>query len=103
MNIVFIVDTLNSGGKERRLVELLMELVSRKELLPILILTEGLNSNQAIDYKYLLEVDVRIYYLGNINKLNLSKEIIKICIKESIDLINIWSPIVYTYLIYPSK
>lgn len=103
MNILFISDTLNSGGKERRLVELLIELSTRKEFVPILILTKGVNSKQSIDYKYLLKKDIKIYYLGNFNRFSLSIEIFKICKKENINIINTWAPHVNTYLIYPSK
>ena len=97
------MDEISSGGKERRLVELLMELLNRKEFVPILILIKGVNSKQSIDYKYLLKKDIKIYYLANFNRFSLSIEIFKICKKENIKIINTWAPIVNTYLIYPSK
>lgn len=103
MNILFISDTLKSGGKERRLIELIMELSDRGEFTPILILTKGINSSQSIDYKYFLQKDIKIYYLGNCNRFSLMIKVFRICRIENIKIINIWSPIVDTYSIYPSK
>lgn len=103
MNILFISDYLKSGGKERRLTELITELVARGKVTPIVMLLEGIDANTSIDYKAVLDLGVRIHYLGNYNRWQLPLQIFKICKKEKIHIINTWAPAVYTYLIYPSK
>lgn len=103
MNILFISDHLKSGGKERRLTELIKELVDRGKDTPIIMLLEGIDSKKSIHYKNVLDLDVKIYYLGTYNRWQLPFQIFKICKKEKINIINTWAPALYTYLIYPSK
>lgn len=103
MNVLFISDHLKSGGKERRLVELLKELVLRGKIKPVLILIHGFDANESIDYKSVLDLGIKIYYLGTFKMIKLPFEILKICKKENVNLINTWAPAVYTYLIYPCK
>ena len=103
MNILFISDHLKSGGKERRLTELIKELVARGKVTPILMLLNGIDAKSSIDYKSVLDLRIKIYYLGNYNRWKMPLQIFKICKKEKIHIINTWAPPVYTYLAYPSK
>ena len=102
-HILFISDHLLSGGKERRLSELLLELDRRKNFTLTLLLLEGIDADCSIHYKEVLNLKIKILYLGRYNRFQLPFQIYKICKSEKIDLINTWAPAVYTYLIFPSK
>ncbi|MBN2521210.1 MAG: glycosyltransferase [Bacteroidales bacterium] len=102
-NILFISDHLKSGGKERRLTELLIELKKRNEFNLILALLEGEDENTSIDYRIIFDINIPIYYLGNKSRWQLPIVILKLCKKENINIVNNWAHSVYTYLIAPSK
>lgn len=101
MKVAFITDKLLSGGKERRLVSIVQGLKARKRIRPILILWDGKSADDAVFYKYILETDIPIYYLGRNGRLKNIKVIYDILKNEKVDAISTWAPPVYSYcLIY---
>jgi glycosyltransferase involved in cell wall biosynthesis len=66
MKILYVIDSLTHGGKERRLVSLIMELVKRPNIkIEIIILSED------IHYQDIFKLDVKVHFF----KRNLKKDI----------------------------
>lgn len=101
MKIAIITDKLKSGGKERRIVELLKVLCKDSNFSFIVVMLEGKNELD-IDYKEILDYNIRILYLGNYNRLELIYKLYYICKKEKIDLIHLWASLIYGYIIAPT-
>ena len=66
IKILFFIDTLKSGGKERQLVELLKGLSTRKNFLLGLVLLD-----EEIHYKEVLDLQLKINYLKKKSKIDL--------------------------------
>jgi len=58
MKILFFTDTLNAGGKERRLTELMKALISRKDIEFELVVM-----SREIHYKEVLDLGINIHYI----------------------------------------
>lgn len=100
MKVAFVTNNLVGGGKERRLVELLIGLNKRKKIESILFLTDEKNMDN-IAYKKVLDLPIDIYYLGGYNLFEKNKFIECIVKIEKVKLINTWAPSIYIkYLIF---
>lgn len=101
MKIAIITDHLRGGGKERRLVELMKSLsISDDKYKFIIIMMDGKGEND-IAYKYILECNIPIIYLGSMGRFQQMKMIYTICKREKIDLVHFWAPIIYGYYLAP--
>lgn len=101
MKVAFITDHLLSGGKERRLVEIIKGLIYRKNIKPIIILLEGKTAEDSIAYKSILSLNIPIYYLGRNCRLKNAYETYRILNCEKVEAINTWAPPIYSfYLMY---
>lgn len=98
-----ITDHLRGGGKERRMVELMKALTEQQSCYEfVIIMMDGKDEND-IAYKYILECNIPIIYMGGMSRLSQMKKIYSICKKERIDLIHFWAPIIYGYFLAPIK
>lgn len=103
MRIAFISDRLCSGGKERRLIALIQGLLERGNISPVIILWDGIDEQDAIDYKYVLNLNIPIYYLGSHTRVRNCFEVYKILKREQIDAISFWAPPLYSYFMLYSQ
>lgn len=101
MKIAMITDHLLSGGKERRMVELMKVLSKNPKYQFHVILLEG-KDDSSIAYKDILECPVKITYLGQYNRRQLIGQIYKLCKKERFDILHLWAALVYGYILAPS-
>lgn len=101
MKIAIITDKLQSGGKERRIVELLKVLSKDSNFSFIIIMLEGKDESD-IAYKEILNCNIKIIYLGMYNRLQLVHKIYSICKNEKINLIHLWASLIYGYIIAPT-
>lgn len=102
MKVAFITDTLQMGGKERRLVEIITGLLVRNKISPILILWDGISEEESIAYKSVLKSNIPIYYLGKTNLSYKIHKVYEILKAENIKAINTWAPPIYSYyLLFP--
>lgn len=67
LKILFVIDTLGSGGKERRLTELLKALSSRKDIEPELVVM-----SETIHYTEIFDLDIKIHKIIRKTKKDLS-------------------------------
>jgi len=100
MRILFFIETLRSGGKERRLVELIKGLSKYPDIKMELVLMET-----DVFYNDIFKVDIKIHYL--VRKVIKKDPLIffkfyKIAKKFNPDIINTWGNMVTIYSI-PSK
>lgn len=102
MKIAIITDSLLSGGKERRIVELVKVLSKKPHYEFIIIMLEGKDAYSSIAYKEILDCPVKLIFLGNYNRLHLVQKIYKICKNENIELIHLWASLIYGYIIAPT-
>lgn len=101
MKIAMITDHLRGGGKERRMVELMKALCERSsDYQFVIIMMDGKDEND-IAYKYILECDIQIIYLGGMSRITQMRKMYAICKDEKIDLIHFWAPLVYGYYLTP--
>ena len=101
MNIAIVIDHLRGGGKERRVVELMKGLLtSYSKYQFIVIMMDGKNADD-IAYKYVLDLDIPIYYLGELSRFQQMKRMSAICKTEKVDLVHFWAPIKYGYYLAP--
>ena len=100
MKILFFIESLNSGGKERRLVELIKGLQNHSEIECELVLTRT-----AIHYKDIYKTGIKIHYIV---RKYLKKDprlfflFYKITKKYHPDIIHVWGNMVAIYAI-PAK
>lgn len=101
MKIAMITDHLLSGGKERRMVELMKVLSKNKKYQFHVIILEGTDKS-SIAYKDILECPVKISYLGKYNRLQLVWQLYFLSKKERFDIIHLWAALVYGYILAPT-
>jgi len=100
MRILFYIDCLGSGGKERRLVELMKQLLERPDIHFELAL---MNSN--VHYKEVLDFGVRIHYLVRKRKKDFSvfKRLYKVCKEYRPDVVHCWDSMTAVYSVPACK
>lgn len=101
MKIAMITDHLLSGGKERRMVELMKVLSKNKKYQFHVIILEGTDES-SIAYKDILECPVKISYLGMYNRLQLVRQLYSLSKRERFDIIHLWAALVYGYILAPT-
>lgn len=94
MKILFIIDCLSSGGKERRLTELLKALRSNQE-----IDFELITMSHDVHYKEILELKIPIHYLIRKTKKDLSifSKLYRLCKSLNPDIIHCWDSMTAIY------
>lgn len=98
-----ITDHLRGGGKERRMVELMKALTEQSsDYKFIIIMMDGKDEND-IAYKYILDCNIRICYLGCMSRFAQIRKMLSICKQEHIDLVHFWAPIIYGYYLAPIR
>tara|TARA_B100000315_G_C14584917_1_gene592485 strand:- start:354 stop:1460 length:1107 start_codon:yes stop_codon:yes gene_type:complete len=87
MKILFVIDGLRAGGKERQLLELMKGLAFRENIIYELILT-----NKNIQYKEFFSLNIKTHYLvrGKILDLEIISRISKIVKDFKPDIIHSW-------------
>lgn len=100
MKILFFIDCLNSGGKERRLTELMKALIKKPNIEFELVVM----SNE-IYYKEILEMPINIHYLIRKTKKDFSvfKKFYYICKKYKPDIVHCWDSMTAVYSIPACK
>ena len=100
MKILFFIDGLGSGGKERRFVELLKGLTVYKN-----ISCEAVLMNEEVHFKEIFQLNVKIHYL--IRKFKKDPTIFlkfyKICSNFKPDIIHCWNPMTTIYALPAAK
>jgi glycosyltransferase involved in cell wall biosynthesis len=100
LKILFFIDALGAGGKERRLNELLKKLSSVPGIDFELVLM-----SKEIHYKNILESNIRIHFLIRNSKKDLSvfRKFYKICKKYKPDIIHCWNSMAAIYSVPAAK
>ena len=100
MKILFFIDSLLAGGKERRLTELMKELKKNTSVNFGLVVM-----NQEIHYKEVLDLDITIHYLVRKTKKDLSlfKKFHEICETYQPDIVHCWDSMTAVYAIPACK
>jgi len=96
MKILFFIDSLRSGGKERRLTELMKVLVLQEDIeFEVVVMSEELH------YKELLDLGIRIHYLIRKTKKDISvfSEFYKLCKLFKPDIVHCWDSMTAIYSI----
>ncbi len=88
MKILFFIDNLGPGGKERRCVELVKGLYTSSELN-----VEIVVMNKNIHYQEISSLDINIHYLIRKTKKDLSvfRKFYEICKKIKPDIVHCWN------------
>jgi len=94
MRILFFIDCFVSGGKERRLTELMKALKNRPE-----IKFELAVMDKEIHYKEILDLGINVHYLIRKTKKDLSvfKELYKLCKNIKPDILHCWDSMTAVY------
>lgn len=103
MKIAIITDHLRGGGKERRLIELMKALSTSSDKYKFIIIMMDGKGEEDIAYKYILECDIPIIYLGGMSRIMQVSRICSICKIEKVDLVHFWAPIIYGYYFVPIR
>jgi len=100
MRILFFTDTLDVGGKERRLTELIKALSLHKEIDFELVVM-----NKEIHYKEILELGIRIHYITRKTRHDLSVfyRFYKLCRSYKPDFVHCWDSMTAIYLVPACK
>lgn len=100
MKILFFINGLHPGGKERRMLELMKELKLKKEIEFELVLM-----NKEISYPEIFDMDVKLHFLIRKTKKDFSifKRVYKICKEYEPDIIHCWDSMTAIYAIPASK
>jgi glycosyltransferase involved in cell wall biosynthesis len=100
MRILFFIDSLTSGGKERRLIELMKMLILRQDIQFELIVM----SND-IHYKEVFDLDIKIHYLIRKTKKDpyVFYKFYKICKRYNPDIVHCWDSMTAIYSIPACK
>lgn len=101
MKIAMVTDHLLSGGKERRMVELMKALSKNPKYEFTIVLLEG-KDDSSIAYRDILNCPVRFIYFGRYNRWQLVRQFYLLCKKENFDLIHLWAALVYGYILAPT-
>jgi len=96
MKLLFFIDSLMAGGKERRLTELIKALSSKEEFEISLIVM-----NSEIHYKGILDLNITINYLIRKTKKDFSvfEKLYRICKSYKPDIIHCWDAMTAIYAI----
>src|SRR5271166_5115168 len=100
MRIMFIIDCLTSGGKERRMVELLKGMSKLEDMQCSLAIM-----SYEIYYKEILTLDIPIHYFIRKTKKDLSifNKLFRHCKTERPDIIHCWDSMTAVYATYVCK
>ena len=100
MRILFFTDTLDVGGKERRLTELIKALLLHKEIEFELVVM-----NNDIHYKEILDLDIKIHYITRTTKHDISVfyRFYKLCKSYRPDIVHCWDSMTAVYLVPACK
>jgi glycosyltransferase involved in cell wall biosynthesis len=100
MKILFFIESLRSGGKERRLLELIQYLKYNQNFEIVIVLTENI-----VDYKYVYDWDIPIKIIerkGVKKDPKVFFKLFKICRSFKPDIIHTWG-IMSTFYVIPTK
>jgi len=100
MKILFFMNGLHPGGKERRMLELMKELKLRKGIDFELVLM-----NREINYPEILKMDIKLHFLIRKSKKDLSifRKFYKLCKEFRPDIIHCWDSMTVFYAIPACK
>jgi glycosyltransferase involved in cell wall biosynthesis len=100
MKIIFFIDSLRSGGKERRITEL-MKMLSLNNNIQF----ELVVMSNDVHYKEVLDLNIKIHYLIRNTKKDISifKKFYKICKDYRPDLVHCWDSMTAVYAIPACK
>ena len=100
MRILFFIDCMNAGGKERRLTELMKAL----NLMPDIEFELVVMSNE-IHYKEVLDLQIKIHYLIRKSKKDISifKQFYEICKNYNPDIVHCWEGMTAIYSVPTCK
>ena len=100
MKILFIIDTLGSGGKERRLTELLKALKVRQNIEFELVVM-----SRNIHYREVLDLGINIRYIIRETKKDISvfNKFYKLCRNYRPDIVHCWDSMTAVYLVPTCK
>jgi glycosyltransferase involved in cell wall biosynthesis len=100
MKILFFTDTLNAGGKERRLTELLKALRFKQD-----IEFELVTMSYDIHYKEVLDLGINIHYVIRKTKIDISVfyRFYKLCRNYKPDIVHCWDSMTAVYLVPTCK
>ena len=100
MKILFFIDNLRAGGKERRLIELMKGI----KLKPNIEFELAVMSNE-IHYQEVFDLDIKIHYLIRTTKKDLSVfyKFYKICKQYNPDIVHCWDSMTAIYSISACK
>jgi glycosyltransferase involved in cell wall biosynthesis len=100
MKILFLIDSLKAGGKERRLTELMKALNNTSDITFMLVVMD-----KEIHYKEILNLPIRIEYLIRKTKKDLSvfKKFYKICKDYKPDIVHCWNSMTAIYSVPACK
>ena len=100
MKILFFINGLNTGGKERRMMELMKEVKLRKGIQFELVL---MNSN--VGFPEIFDMDIKLHYLIRKTKKDFSvfKRFYNICKEYNPDIIHCWDSMTAVYAIPACK
>jgi glycosyltransferase involved in cell wall biosynthesis len=100
MKILYFIESLTAGGKERRLTQLMKGISSNKEFEFCL----AIMSND-IHYKEVFDLNIEIFYLIRKRKKDISVfyKFYKICKKIRPDIVHCWDGMTATYLVPACK
>lgn len=96
MRVLYIIDGLNAGGKERRLTELLKNLSKEK-----VIEFELVTMTKEIYYKDIFDLNIKIHYIIRKTRKDISifKKFYKICRNFKPDIVHCWDGMTAIYAI----
>jgi len=103
MKIAMITDHLRGGGKERRMVELMKAISDTYIDYKFVIIMMYGKDESDIAYKYILDCNIPIIYLGGQNRTTQMKNLYSICKSEKVELVHFWAPIIYGYCLAPIR
>ncbi len=94
MKLLFFIESLQSGGKERRLVELISGLKKYTDYEMELVLL-----NKEIHYKKILDTNIKIHFIKRKSKKDLIPffSFFKICVSFKPNIIHVWGNLVAYY------
>lgn len=100
MRILYIIDSLSSGGKERQLVELLKGIGKKENIIAKLIIL-----SEKIDYRYVDDLNTDIYVIKRKTKKDLGvfRKIYRLCKEFKPDVIHSWETMCSIYSLPISK
>lgn len=100
MKILFFIDSLNAGGKERRLTELMKALVIKQDIEFELVVMSNV-----IHYREVLNLGINIHYIKRTTKKDISvfARVYKICKNYRPDIVHCWDSMTAIYLVSACK